>query len=195
MILHALRARIHLPYRTLRSLWRIIYVRSLYQSLVRLQCYVVSGSILSFVHRKAKIGHYPSQTTPRHSMRRSLVYYNNRVYIFLERLTVMNSAWGRLHIYIFCFLLAYKWRTFNVHSVRGPVINPHQSAASQTSWMQREQRSAGGSSGGSAAAVAAGLCDACDDCQWLCSPNIYVTSVHYQLIREVLLDSQLLTVV
>ena len=49
--------------------------------------------------------------------------------------------------------------SLNVHSVHGPVINPHQVPHSSSSWADRERRSAGGSSGGSAAAVAAGLCD------------------------------------
>ena len=48
----------------------------------------------------------------------------------------------------------------NVHSIHGPVVNPHQAPDSTVPWHERERRSAGGSSGGSAAAVAAGMCDA-----------------------------------
>jgi aspartyl-tRNA(Asn)/glutamyl-tRNA(Gln) amidotransferase subunit A len=48
-------------------------------------------------------------------------------------------------------------RSLNIHSVHGPVVNPHNVNAREPS---ESERSAGGSSGGSAAAVAAGMCDA-----------------------------------
>ncbi|KAI9510047.1 amidase signature enzyme [Russula earlei] len=50
--------------------------------------------------------------------------------------------------------------SLNVHSIHGPVVNPHQHPSSALDWPVRERRSAGGSSGGSAAAVAAGMCSA-----------------------------------
>ncbi|KAG9313244.1 amidase signature enzyme [Chiua virens] len=51
--------------------------------------------------------------------------------------------------------------SLNVNSIRGPVVNPHQSPdARDVPWTDRERRSAGGSSGGSAASVAAGMCTA-----------------------------------
>lgn len=56
-------------------------------------------------------------------------------------------------------LSSYQRRSFNVHSVHGPVINPFESATGQDTSGVDERRVAGGSSGGSAAAVAAGMCD------------------------------------
>jgi aspartyl-tRNA(Asn)/glutamyl-tRNA(Gln) amidotransferase subunit A len=52
------------------------------------------------------------------------------------------------------------FRSLNVHSVHGPVVNPYQHPSSTVEWHARERRSAGGSSGGSGAAVASGMCDA-----------------------------------
>ncbi len=51
------------------------------------------------------------------------------------------------------------YRSLNVYSAHGPVVNPYQPLSSNTPWSDRERRSAGGSSGGSAAAVASGMCD------------------------------------
>ncbi|KAH9951093.1 amidase signature domain-containing protein [Amylocystis lapponica] len=50
--------------------------------------------------------------------------------------------------------------SLNVHSLHGPVVNPHAPPGSPSRWAKRERRSAGGSSGGSAAAVAAKMCTA-----------------------------------
>lgn len=55
----------------------------------------------------------------------------------------------------------FRYRSMNIYSDHGPVVNPYQSPSASVPWHNRERRSAGGSSGGSAAAVAAGMCNAC----------------------------------
>jgi Asp-tRNA(Asn)/Glu-tRNA(Gln) amidotransferase A subunit family amidase len=74
----------------------------------------------------------------------------------------MNLGWGKrtLH-YNSCPLTHDPFRSLNVNSIHGPVVNPHRTLSEKfIPWAERERRSAGGSSGGSAAAVAAGMCDA-----------------------------------
>jgi Asp-tRNA(Asn)/Glu-tRNA(Gln) amidotransferase A subunit family amidase len=73
----------------------------------------------------------------------------------------MNLEWGRSYFWVSLLSANAPFRSLNVNSIHGPVVNPyHPPNEKHIHRAEREQRSAGGSSGGSAAAVAAGLCDA-----------------------------------
>lgn len=92
-----------------------------------------------------------SGTLPRRLTRPLLPFSKKPVPRSWARRTATSLGWGLLYWIPQPGVTERVRRSLNLHSIHGPVVNPHDLS---------DHRSAGGSSGGSAAAVAAGLCDA-----------------------------------